>query len=241
MGFSEVAYLAWPWIGLGGAIVLFILLFATNVLRSRADVGRWHDAAWLAWLPVPVYMLHVFEEYGLHVTNGQFDLVTAFEQTGVMAMFGGDLNLLTFPEINIGLIYVAFPIAAALGRRRPVVGLMPYGFMLVNGLTHVAGTLRFGGGLLSQPGNITGLFCFIPLFVWFVYACRRDGLLSGRGLAAAIVSGVVQHLGVFSVYGVNLAAGPSAAMAWVPFMCFIGIGLALLLGKHERTVAVAGA
>lgn len=42
---------------------------------------------------------------------------------------------------------------------------------------------------------------------------------------------MVQHLGVFSVYGVNLAAGPAAAMAWVPFMCFIGIGLALLLGK----------
>lgn len=239
MGLPEVAYLAWPWLGLGAAIVLLVLLFATDALRSRTDVGRWHDAAWLAWLAVPVYMLHVFEEYGLHVTGGQFDLVTAFQQTGVMDLFGGNLNLLTFPEINIGLVYVAFPIAAALGRRRPVVGLMPYGFMLVNGLTHIGGTLRLGGGLLGNPGNVTGLFCFIPLFCWFVYACRKDGLLDGRGLAGAITAGVVQHLGVFSVYAVNLLGGPVAAMAWTPFMCFIGIGLALLL--DTRRVRVAGA
>lgn len=234
MGLADVAYLAWPWMGLGAAVVLLVLLFGTDVLRSRTDVSRWRDTAWLAWLTVPVYMLHVFEEYGLHVADGQFDLVTNFQAQGMMELFGGNFNLLAFPEINIMLVYVAFPIAAALGRKRPVVGLMPYGFMLVNGLTHIMGTIRFGGGLVATPGNVTGLFCFIPLFVWVAYACRKHGLLSSKGLAAAIVAGVVQHLGVFSVYGVNLAAGPAAAMAWVPFMSFIGIGLALLLGRGKN-------
>ena len=230
MGVAEVAYLAWPWIGLGGAIVLFILLFATNVMRSRTDVGRWHDAAWLVWLPVPVYLCHVFEEYGLHVTNGQFDLVTAFMERGLWDMFG-QLPLVVFPEINIMIIFVAFPIAAALGRKRPVVGLMSYGFMLVNGLTHIGGTIALGGDLLGNPGNVTGLFCFIPLFAWFCYACHKDGLLSGKGMAAAIISGVVQHVGVFSVYGVCKLLGGTAAIVWTPFMAFIGIGLALLLGR----------
>ena len=236
MGFWDVAYLAWPWAGLGAAVVLLVLLFGTDVFRSGNTKGRWRDAYWLAWLPVPVYMLHVFEEYGMHVTGGQFDLVTSFREMGVDAMFGG-VPLAAFPEVNILLIYVAFPVAALLAKKRPAIGLMPYGFMLVNGLTHVAGTVRFGGGLLSQPGNITGLFLFIPLFVWFCVACRRHGVLSGKGMAVAIVAGIIQHIGVFSCYFVNLLAGNAAALAWVPFMCTWGILVAWGLGhalKAER-------
>ena len=230
MGFSEVAYLAWPWAGLGGAVALFILLFATDWLRSRTDVGRWHDPAWLAWLPVPVYLCHVFEEYGMHVTGGQFDLVRSLAETGVDARFGG-LPAAIFPEINIAIIFVAFPIAAWLGRKNPVIGLMSYGFMMVNGLTHIAGTVALGGGPLAQPGNVTGLLCFIPLFAWFVYASVKGDFMDGKGLACAIAAGVVQHLGVFSVYIVNLAAGSMAAMVWTPFMAFLGIAVAWLLTK----------
>jgi hypothetical protein len=233
MGFPDVAWLAWPWVGLGGAVVLFIVLFATDWLRGDSSRGRWHDAAWLAWLPVPVYLLHVFEEYGLHVTGGQFDLVTSFVETGVDAMFGG-IPLALFPEVNVLLIYVAFPIAAFLGGRRPIVGFMPYGFMLVNGLTHIGGTLRAGGGFLATPGNFTGLLVFIPLFVWFCYACRKDRLLSAKGMALAIVAGVVQHLGVFSVYAVNMLLGHTAAIVWTPFMCCLGIALGLLFGRRRE-------
>ena len=232
MGFSEVAYLAWPWIGLGGAVVLFILLFATDWLRGRSDVGCWRDPAWLAWLPVPVYLCHVFEEYGMHVTDGQFDLVRSFVDTGIGTRFGG-LPDTIFPEINIAIIFVAFPIAAWLGRKNPVIGLMSYGFMLVNGLTHIAGTVALGGGLV-QPGNVTGLFCFIPLFVWFVYASVKGSFMDGKGLICAISAGVVQHLGVFSVYAVNLAAGNVAAMVWTPFMAFLGIAVAWLLCKVAK-------
>ena len=233
MGLSEVAYLAWPWAGLGGAVVLFIVLFATDWLRSRDDVGRWRDPAWLAWLPMPVYLCHVFEEYGMHVTGGQFDLVRSFVDTGIGTRFGG-LPDAIFPEINIAIIFVAFPIAAWLGRKNPVIGLMSYGFMLVNGLTHIAGTVALGGGLLAQPGNVTGLLCFIPLFAWFVYASVKGDFMDGKGLACAIVAGVVQHLGVFSVYAVNLAAGNVAAMAWTPFMAFLGIAVAWLLTKAVK-------
>lgn len=232
MGFAEVAYLAWPWVGLGAAAVLLVLLFATDWLRSDTRRSRWADAAWLSWLPVPVYMLHVFEEYGCHVSGGQFELVTSFAETGVDTMFGG-VPLALFPEVNILLIYVAFPIAAWLGRKNPVIGLMPYGFMLVNGLTHIAGTVRFGGGLLSQPGNVTGLFLFIPLFVWFCIACRKHGVLDGRGMAASIGAGVIQHMGIFSVYIVNLLAGNTAAIAWVPFMCCLGILFAWLFSRRR--------
>ena len=168
----------------------------------------------------------------MHITGGQFDLVRSFVDTGIDARFGG-LPDAIFPEINIAIIFVAFPIAAWLGRKNPVIGLMSYGFMLVNGLTHIAGTLALGGGL-AQPGNVTGLFCFIPLFVWFVYVCRKGDFMDGKGLACAIIAGMVQHLGVFSVYALNLTAGNAAAMAWTPFMAFLGIGMAWLLCKLAK-------
>lgn len=230
MGFEQVAFLAWPWMGLGAAVVLFIILFATDWFRSRTDVSRWFDSAWLAWLPVPVYLCHVFEEYGAHIANGQFQLIAEFAATGMDARFGG-MNPWFFPEVNVMITFIAFPVAAWIGRRNPVVGLMSYGFMLVNGLTHIGGTVAMGAGIFSNPGNVTGIFCFIPLFCWFVYASLKGRILSGKGLACAIASGVVEHLGVFSAYAVNLVLGQVATLVWVPFMAFVGVVLAWGLSK----------
>jgi hypothetical protein len=57
--------LAWPWVGLGAAAVLFFFLFATDKLRERLDVSRWRDPVWLSWLAPAAYMIHQFEEYGI--------------------------------------------------------------------------------------------------------------------------------------------------------------------------------
>ena len=37
----------WPWMGLGGGIVLLILLFATNIFRSNKE-SRLKDPRWLS-------------------------------------------------------------------------------------------------------------------------------------------------------------------------------------------------
>ena len=163
--------------------------------------------------------------------------MTAFVEKGVIEMFGGDFNAAMFPEVNVLVIYVAFPVAAALGRRNPVVGLMPYGFMLVNALTHLVGGAVLGGAPFTHPGDVTGLLCFVPLFAWFACACAKDGLLDGRGFACSVAAGAAQHLGIFSVYAVNLAAGSAAAMAWVPFMSCIGIALAWALSRRGAGAA----
>ena len=60
---------AWPWFGLGFAVVLAVLLFATNLLRSDLGMPRWRDLRWLAFLAVAVYMVHNVEEYGI-AANG---------------------------------------------------------------------------------------------------------------------------------------------------------------------------
>ena len=39
----------WPWMGLGAAVVVLILLFCTDWLRGDTAKSRWRDPFWLGW------------------------------------------------------------------------------------------------------------------------------------------------------------------------------------------------
>jgi len=148
------------------------------------------------------------------VTDGQFDLVLMFQKMGIDEMFGG-LPLFFFPYINITAMWVFAPIAALCARKNPAVGLSFYGFMAVNALTHIGSTAVLGGDILANPGNVTGIFLFVPLAIWVYHVCVRGSFMDGRGLAACILGGVLGHMLLFSIYIVNLMLGHLAAALWV--------------------------
>ena len=229
MNTIEILSLAWPCIGFGGGIAVIVGLF-TNAFRSDTTRSRWRDPVWLSWLMVAAYLLHVMEEYGLHIADGEFQLVTNLRAQGIDAMFGG-LPSAFFPMVNIIFTWVALPIAAALSRKHPVVGLAGMGFLLVNGLTHLGGSLVMGQSLADNFGVVTGVLLFIPLFCWITYACAKYKLLPRGGLAVAIVSGVVAHILLFSIYLLNKVAGHTVAFIWIPFVCFSTIWVSWLLCK----------
>ena len=58
-------HLGWPWLCLGGGLVLFSVMFGTNALRGHATGSRWWDPVWLAWLA------------GLLIFNGTLHVVAA--------------------------------------------------------------------------------------------------------------------------------------------------------------------
>ena len=229
MNTTDILYLAWPYIGLGGGIAVIVGL-CTDAFRSNHTVSRWRDTVWLSWAMVAAYLLHVCEEYGLHITDGQFDLITNFKAMGVDERFGG-IPLAFFPLVNIGLTWIALPIAAAVCRRNPVVGLAGMGFLLLNGLTHIGGSLALGQSLADNYGVFTGVLVFIPLALWIWYACSKKHLLPKKGLGIAFVSGILAHLLLFSCYAVNLFLGHTAAAIWVPFVVFSPLWIAWLLCK----------
>ena len=67
-------YTFWPFIGLGAMIPVVAILLTTDTFRGNTAVSRWRDVVWLAWLAVPLYWIHQFEEYSLPVMGLPYSL-----------------------------------------------------------------------------------------------------------------------------------------------------------------------
>lgn len=233
MNTLNVLWLAWPWIGFGGGIVIAIQLFCTNHFRSTLNRPRYSDTTWLSWLMVLAYLIHVCEEYALHITDGQFYLIDTFVSMGMSERFG-NIPLWFFPYINIVMTWIALPIAAVLSKKNPVIGLSGIGFVLINGLTHLGSCISGHTTPMASPGSVTGIFVFLPLFGYVVYICKKEKLLQKKGLGIAVASGVIAHILLFTMYLMNKVAGHIAAAIYIPIVCFSPIIISSLLCKKFK-------
>ncbi|PWT78264.1 MAG: HXXEE domain-containing protein, partial [Bacteroidetes bacterium] len=134
--------IAWPWIGLGAAIVMLFLLFATNTFRYHFQVSKFRDPVWLSWMAIPIYLIHEFEEYG-------FDIV------GVRHAFPNGLchylRLANYPDcpiphefylyVNIPLVWIFAVVAALLSYKNSFVGLGLYSVIITNAIAHIVQAL----------------------------------------------------------------------------------------------------
>lgn len=214
MDFAQECWYGWPWIGLGMAAVVLVLMFGTNLLRSTTT-ARWRDPYWLAWAAFPAYLAHQFEEYSLHITDGQFDIVSQVFVNAGSVMNLSNLPMLHFPLVNITLVWIGVPLAAWLGRKldNPVVALSPYGFVLVNGLVHCLGTVSGAISVTGNPGFFTGSLVFLPLCALVIFECMRGPYMRGGGLALTLGSGAIAHGLVGAAYALS-AAGPAMVIAF---------------------------
>lgn len=209
MGFAEACWWGWPWAGLGMGIIMLVLLFGTDLLRSNGK-PRWRDAYWLAWAAMPAYLIHQFEEYGLHITDGQYDIITqVFANAGSILDLSA-LPMAHFPLVNIMLVWFGVPLAAWWGRKaqNPALALAPYGFILVNGLMHFVLTVVRGVPVGLNPGFFTGTFVFLPLAALAVAVALRGGYLRAGGLAVSLAAGVIAHGLLGAGYAMAAIGGP---------------------------------
>jgi hypothetical protein len=183
--------LAFPWVGVSVAVVLLVLLFGTDLLRSRQGTARWRDTVWLSWLAMVVYLIHNGEEYGIdlfgHLHSFPDALCKALKLPAYPAC---PLPPSFFLAVNLPLFWVGAPIAAILSRRHPLVGLTFYGVVFTNGLVHMAPLLAGRG---YGPGTLTAAILFLPLSAWVAYACFGKGGLSYKALAVLVADGVFLH------------------------------------------------
>jgi hypothetical protein len=100
----------WPFIGVGGAIVMFAILLTTDTFRSSTTVSRWRDPAWLAWLGVPLYWVHQFEEYSLPVIGIDYSIQEMIcEKIGFPPYPDCPIPLAFYPVVNIALMWFGAP------------------------------------------------------------------------------------------------------------------------------------
>jgi hypothetical protein len=183
--------LAWPWIGSIAAGLLLILLLGTRRLRSDLSVSRWRDPLWLSWLPVPVYMIHNIEEYGVDLLGRTHDFPDALCSTLGLGRYPDcPVPPSFFLAVNISLIWIAAPVAALLGRRHPLIGFIFYGLLITNGVTHVIPMLLGRG---YNPGALTAMILLLPSFFWVAHTCFGPGRISYMALAVIVGAGLLAH------------------------------------------------
>ena len=104
---------------------------------------------------------------------------------------------------------VIAPLAATLSRRNLVIGLSWYGLLIANAIVHIGGVaLR---GIEAGGGVITATLFFIPAFFWMVHVVRASKVITGAALAISIAGGVIAHILLGAVYGLQKAGLYGAA------------------------------
>jgi hypothetical protein len=180
----------WPWIGLGGAGLLFVLL-STNALRSDRSVTRWRDMVWLTWAAVFAYLLHQFEEHGIDAQHRAY----AFRgflcgELGFSDPQACPVPASLFAGVNIATVWVAGPLSALLAARWPVIGLSFFAIPSVNLLTHAVPALT---GQSYNPGLATAVILFLPLSLLAFAAAMTRYHLGLRAVLATLFAGAVVH------------------------------------------------
>jgi hypothetical protein len=234
--------LAWAWIGLVAAVVLLVALFATARLRSDLGVRRRADPRWVGFLAVAVYLVHQFEEYGI-AANGRPhafpDELCAI--VGQPAYPACAIPPEFYLAVNITLVWVAAPIAAALAPRVPLFGLVLWGVIAANAVVHIVPAI---GLLRYDPGLLTAAILFVPLAIWALSGITgHQRSLPWWAFVPMLGAGVLMH----AVLGVSLLLFLRANLpAWAlvtlqPLAVISGYALALMVQstavlKRHRTI-----
>jgi hypothetical protein len=181
-------------------LVLFAIMLCTNALRGNATGSRWWDPVWLAWLAVPMLMVHMFEEYGFDVLGRIYDLPDMLcKNLGYPLYPDCPIPIAHYPLVNLGIAWASAPLAALLGRRNLIIGLSWYGLLIFNGALHVVATIATGAA--GAGGVLTSALLFIPSFIWMVYVVLQSRAMNGKALALSVSGGIIAHLLLAAVYG----------------------------------------
>ena len=177
----------WPYIGFGAAIVLIILIFFTDFLRSDKKVSRWKDPAILAWMGAVIYLLHNMEEYGVDL----YGHPQAFTQL-MYALMGFRISEAAYLACNLGLVWVMGPLAAVLsqkGKYGMAAGMAV--FEIINGLSHIGQAINLG---CYNPGLANAITFCLPIGIWTIWQCYWKMKMPKINLLWLFLAGLLYHL-----------------------------------------------
>ncbi|MEW6255498.1 MAG: HXXEE domain-containing protein [Pseudomonadota bacterium] len=174
----------WPWVGLGAAGMLFLLLVAGDSLVADRRSPRWQDSAWLAFAAFALTLLHQFEESGIDLSGRPSALLSLLcTGFGFRDAVACPVPVAFLTAYNVGTVWIAGLIAILAAPRHPLFGLTVFAVPLGNLILHIGAGL----GLARYNPGLASALLMLPLAVWsFLVAGARHG--AGPRVFAAILA-----------------------------------------------------
>lgn len=181
----------WPWIGLGAAGILLILLAAGDGLAADRTQRRWLDMGWLTWLGIAVYLIHQFEEHGVDMLGRPYAFRGALcAELSYRDPIACPVPLSFITSVNVGGVWLAGILAALLAPRRPLLGLSFFAVPLVNIFAHAGPAVM---NSRYNPGLLTATSLFAPLCLWVLFVAVKRYGAGLKALLLLVAGGLAVH------------------------------------------------
>jgi hypothetical protein len=153
-----------------------------------------------------IYMVHQIEE---HLWPG------GFRQFANRYVFrSGDSNWPVDIDgvalVNIGYVWLPLALAIAFPEQLRWIGLGWVALTLVNGISHIATSVRFR---VYNPGLVTSIVLFLPFTIWMLAHERATGRLSGTEIGLLLIAGVLLHIPIAAIFVLPFRRGRQAPAA----------------------------
>src|SRR5262249_893709 len=152
--------------------IFLVLLLGTNLLRSNPKVSRFRDVYWLAWIGMPLYLVHQFEEHAVDALGRHY----AFRGFLCTTLGFPDADPCPVPvsfmtAVEVGVVWVAIPLSVVAGRNRPLLALSVFATPIVNAAAHIVPAIA---RMQYNPGVLTAVTLFVLVSFWVMRTAVRE-------------------------------------------------------------------
>ena len=223
----------WPWIGLGAAGMLLLLLAGSPALVDDRRVPRWHDLGWLVFAALALTLLHQFEENGLDLTGRPAGLLNALcTGFGFRDAVACPVPLSVITGFNVGTVWIAALIAVLTVHRHPLVGLTVFAVPLGTLILHIGAAV----GLMRYNSGLATALLLLPLAAWTLLVAGHRHGAGPKAFAALFAAAVLSAAVTFAlllaarhaIVGDGVIASAFALLGLLP------AGLMLLATRRAR-------
>lgn len=230
---GQYEFLLEHWMKIGTYAVPFLLMGAFALAREEQGSNFIANGRFIGILMLVAYIIHQYEEHWIDLFGNEYAFYV-FNNDFILGNLGAensDIKPLTPAAIfviNTSLVWLV----GALGILRSPKHVFPLiamaSIIVVNGLVHVlAGIATFQ----YNPGLLTSIILFVPLYVWFARFLGNQSAAYRRPIIAGIVWAFGAH--VVMVGGLLMANWFNLFSEMFYFMLLVGWSL-LPLGIYRR-------
>ncbi len=148
--------------------------------------NRFSLIEFLIWLQVPIYLIHQFEEHACPGGFKDFVNKVIFKQEKDIPL--DDRSIFW---INIPVVWLGFPIFAAVSSFWINGGIWIIYVSLINGTIHIIGALRF---LRYNPGLAASVFLNLPLSIYTLVKLPQLATISPLTHIISVIIAIAIHI-----------------------------------------------